>query len=85
MNVQDFIGPPCSCAACGQAGVTDKAIRRDPHTGEMLHGYRLKRWYDAFENFRTRARQAVGERGRHAHGFERVAHPSGPSRAAGEP
>ena len=73
MNRADFVLPPCSCGECVQAGVTDLELRRDPHTGDVLHGYRLKRWYESYEQFKTLARQAVGGPGRHARGFEKLA------------
>lgn len=73
MKPADFVGRPCDCPNCRQAGVTELAIRRDPRSGEWLHGYDLKRWYDAKARFEQAARAAVGERGRHAKGFERLA------------
>lgn len=51
MKREDMESPPCQCPACFQAGVTDKPRRRDPRTGELLHGEPLRRWYEARENF----------------------------------
>lgn len=73
MKGADFIAPACSCPECRQAGVTMLEVRRDPHTGMLLHGYALKRWYAARDTFMRGARQAVGVPGRHAKGFERLA------------
>lgn len=70
MKPGDFIGEPCECHECFQAGIAGQSPRRDPRTGEWLHGYALKRWYEQFDLFRSSARAAVGERGRHGKGFE---------------
>lgn len=51
MKREDFEGEPCSCAECSQAGVTDKPLIRDRYTGVWLHGYNLKRWYEAKAKF----------------------------------
>lgn len=72
MKRSDFIGPSCDCVPCRQAGVNGREIVRDYHTGYWLHGYDLKRWYDARERFRQQARAAVGARGRHAAGLEKL-------------
>ncbi len=72
MNRSDFVLPPCACGQCVQAGVETLELRRDPHTGEVLHGYALKRWYESYEQFKALARQAVGQRGRHGVGFEKL-------------
>lgn len=72
MNRDDFVGRPCACGECLQAGVQTLETRRDRDTGRWLHGYALKRWYEARERFRTAARAAVGAPGRHAHGFEKL-------------
>lgn len=72
MTARDMIQPPCSCGECQQAGVSALEQRRDPQTGQWLHGYPLKRWYEARERFRTLARAAVGPRGRHANGLEKL-------------
>lgn len=47
MKRADFEREPCQCPECRQAGVDDKPQRRDPQTGKWLHGYALKRGYDA--------------------------------------
>jgi hypothetical protein len=73
MKTEDFVGPPCDCPDCRQAGVTDLNTKRDPWTGKWLHGYDLKRLYEAQQKFLREARAAVGRPGRHAQGFERVA------------
>lgn len=70
MTQKDFIGEPCACGECVQAGVSYLQQVRDPRTGGWLHGYALSRWYEARERFREAARSAVGERGRHGSGFE---------------
>lgn len=53
MKLEDIEGPPCKCPACFQAGVSDKPQRRDPRSGELLHGEPLRRWYEARETFLT--------------------------------
>lgn len=63
---------PCTCPECYQAGVSALPQRKDPRTLAWLHGYDLKRWYEARERFRTAARAAVGAHGRHANGFEKL-------------
>jgi hypothetical protein len=70
MRDADFIGAPCACPECSQAGVSDQPIRRDPRSGRWLHGYDLKRWLQAQQDFMRAARAAVGPKGRHAQGFE---------------
>ena len=72
MKLEDIQAPPCSCGQCVQAGVSHLPLRRDPQTRAFLHGYDLKRWHDAHEQFRAAARAAVGPRGRRASGFERM-------------
>lgn len=72
MKPEDFIGAPCACGECMQAGVQTLETRRDRETGRWLHGYALKRWYEARDRFREQARAAVGAPGRHAKGFERL-------------
>ncbi len=73
MKPNDITADPCGCGECIQADVTAERRRRDPRTGELLHGYALRRWLDAKADFMAKARAAVGERGRHAKGFERLA------------
>ena len=64
LSAKDFVGDPCGCPECHQAGVSDRPTRRDPHTGRWLHGQALWRWYEAKEQLERAARQAVGPRGR---------------------
>jgi hypothetical protein len=68
----DLTAEPCPCGECLQAGVTEERRRRDPHTGRLMHGYELRRWLDARDKFMQTARAAVGPRGRHQQGFERL-------------
>jgi hypothetical protein len=68
----DFILPPCDCPPCRQAGVSAEPGRRDPYSGRILHGEELRRWYEAKDKFVKLARKAVGSRGRHEKGFERL-------------
>lgn len=75
MKTADIFGEPCGCGECLQAGVATERTRRDPYTGKMLHGYELRRGLDAFAEFQRLARAAVGPRGRHAKGFERLVKP----------
>ncbi len=72
MKPADYIGHCCDCALCRQADITDRPTRRDPWTGAMLHGYELKRWYEAYDYFLKRARAAVGPKGRQEKGFEKL-------------
>lgn len=72
MKRADIYGPPCSCGECVHAGVAEEPTRRDPETGKMLHGYALRRALDAFARFQQLARAAVGAKGRHAKGFEKL-------------
>lgn len=78
IKLEDFIGPVCGCPECQQAGVADQEQRRDRQTGVMLHGYGLRRWLEAREQFRRAARAAVGPKGRHAKGFEKLVQGSDP-------
>lgn len=73
MRREDYIGPPCRCGECVQAGVSEQEQRRDPRTGAWLHGHDLRRWLEARDTFLRRARAAVGPKGRHAAGFEPLA------------
>ena len=73
MKIQDFRAASCDCPECRQTGVDTLEQVRDPHTGRLLHGHELRRWYEARDRFRTLARQAVGKPGRHASGFEKLA------------
>lgn len=47
MKPEDFIGEPCTCGECRQAQVSQLPSRRDPWTGKWLHGYPLRRLYEA--------------------------------------
>lgn len=62
MNRADYIGPPCACPECTQAGVTHRETRRDPRSGAWLHGYALRRWYDAFDRAQALWRRTLGEK-----------------------
>lgn len=59
MRIQDHTSAPCSCPECEQAGVTDRPQIRDPQTGEKLHGYRLKRYWQQADEAMARIRQLV--------------------------
>ena len=59
MKPEDFIGVPCWCPDCTQAGIAGEPKRRDPQTGHWMHGYQLKRWLEARAAFRIAARAAV--------------------------
>ena len=51
MNRADFVQPPCVCGECVQAGVSGLEQIREYQTGKFLHGYDLKRWYAARQQF----------------------------------
>jgi hypothetical protein len=51
---------PCTCGECVQAGVSELPQVVNVKTGEALHGYALKRWHEARENFLEAARKAAG-------------------------
>lgn len=53
MKRADFERGPCPCAECRQAGVSELEQVRDPQTGAYLHGYPLKRWYEARDAFKA--------------------------------
>lgn len=78
MNDADFIGPPCDCPECQQAGVAGEQIRRDPQSGRWLHGYRLKNWYAAKADYDAKVAayridpMASGHRGKRARGVRLV-------------
>lgn len=57
MKAGDFIGVECHCINCTQAGIGGSVTRRDPRSGEWLHGYALKHWYDAKAKFDELAKQ----------------------------
>jgi hypothetical protein len=44
---EPFEREPCTCHACVVAGVSTQPQRRDPYTGEWMHGRDLARWYAA--------------------------------------
>ena len=72
MNPAEIQREPCQCHECIVAGVSKRPQRKDPHSAEWLHGKSLARWWQARDDFARKARAAVGERGRHASGFERL-------------
>lgn len=47
----DFERGPCTCGECRQAGVSDRPQLRSTKTGAFLHGYELKRVYEAQDAF----------------------------------
>ena len=47
----DFEREPCACGECQQAGVSGLPQLRDPRTGAWMHGYPLKRVYEAKASF----------------------------------
>ena len=51
MNNADFEREPCTCGECVQAGVSERLQLRDPYQGKWLHGYDLKRCYEAKDMF----------------------------------
>lgn len=51
MKREDYEQQPCSCAECRQAGVSHLFQKRDPRSGVLLHGYPLRRLYDAEAEF----------------------------------
>jgi hypothetical protein len=61
MKREDFVGDPCTCPECVQAGVSTQELRRDYQTGRWLHGYALKRWYEALDEARAAMRAAVNK------------------------
>lgn len=75
VKAADIYGPICGCGECLQAGVASEQQRRDPYTGRMIHGYELRRGLDAFRECMAKARAAVGAKGRHAKGFEKLVKP----------
>lgn len=73
MKREDMTAAPCDCGECIEADVSGLQRRRDPRSGVLLHGYQLRAWYDARDRFMSKARAAVGARGRHADGLEPLA------------
>ena len=63
MKPEDFIAQPCACPACEQAGVSDRDQIRDRVSGAWLHGYDLKRWYEAKDAFWRRFHETVAGKG----------------------
>ena len=51
MKHEDFEQMACTCPECVQAGVSTLVQIRDRHTGKFLHGYPLKKWYEARDRF----------------------------------
>lgn len=45
------LSAPCGCAECRQAGVSTLPQVVNEKTGEALHGYSLKRWHAARDQF----------------------------------
>jgi hypothetical protein len=60
---EDFVRPPCTCAECRQAGVDTQEQVRDPDSGKWLHGYALKRYYDAADRCLAGFQQLVKSKG----------------------
>jgi hypothetical protein len=58
---EDYEGPPCHCEACVMADITDKPIRRDYRSGKWVHGYELKKLYQAEADFWNRVK-AISDR-----------------------
>ena len=77
MKREDFVAPPCACLECRVEKVDGKELIRDRVTGRWLHGRSLRLWYEAKERFQREARAAVGPRGRHAKGFEKLVQTEG--------
>lgn len=74
MTIYDpIVGDVCGCDECVAAGVATERMRRDPDTKQMVHGWALRRGLDAFGEFQRMARAAIGAKGRHCVGFERLA------------
>lgn len=51
MKADDYQRDPCRCPDCVQAGVSDRMQIRDRYSGAWLHGYDLKRWWAARDQF----------------------------------
>ena len=51
MRPEDIEQPPCQCEACVLAGISHKPVRRDPRTGQLLHGKALRKWWEAHDAF----------------------------------
>ena len=63
MKRADFEREPCHCGECRQAGVEDKLQLRDPQSGKWLHGYDLRRCYEAADRCLEQFRALVKTRG----------------------
>lgn len=63
MRPEDFERAPCGCRECVVAGVSTQLQKRDPQTGQWLHGRDLARWYAAREKCRAMFKAAVGAKG----------------------
>ena len=59
----DFEREPCTCGECQQAGVSVLPQLRDWRTGAWMHGYPLKRVYEAKAAFWSRFRETVQTKG----------------------
>lgn len=55
----DIESAPCGCPICHQAGVAERPQLRSPQTGALLHGYDLRRLYEAQEAFWRTFRRLV--------------------------
>lgn len=53
------LGDPCPCAECRQAGVSDLPSVVNTKTGEQTHGYPLKRWHAARDQFLADYKRAL--------------------------
>ena len=58
-----FEREPCHCPRCVQAGVEDRPQKRDPRGGHWLHGYDLKRLYEAEAAFWQRFNELKARKG----------------------
>lgn len=58
----DFERPACDCGECRQAGVSDRPQLRHSRTGVWLHGYELKRVYEARDSFWALVHRKSAER-----------------------
>ena len=72
-----LLGPVCGCDECHAFGVGTEPQRLVPsaaHFGgsRLIHGRELSAWHKAKSETLSALRRAVGARGRHASGFERL-------------